>query len=276
MKTATFEPGDVIFHQGELSNAAYRILSGKVEIIDPSSTDPAYLAEIGAGEIFGEMAMVDELPRPAAARCVEKAECEVLTPEDFQVALLQHPERLIPYLTAYFQRLRELHGRLPLELKPRADVPAPPSLSIPKPPASTLEKPATSAVPLSIGSNQHYLSLLPMTPESASLLPDGSNAITVTKFPFLIGRKSHDDSHEENDLQLPDQKPYQVSRHHCAIEREGDQFFVRDKESTLGTIVNGAAIGSNHETLSCPLVQGINTLIVGSAKSSFKFQIELK
>jgi CRP/FNR family cyclic AMP-dependent transcriptional regulator len=276
MKTAIFEPGDVIFHQGELSNAAYRILSGKVEILDPSSTPPAHLAEICAGEIFGEMAMVDELPRSAAARCVEKAECEVLTPEDFQAALLRHPKRLIPYLTAYFQKLRELHGRLPLELKLQAEVPAPPSLAIPKPPASTLEKPAASAAPLSVGTNQHSLSLLPMTPESASLLPDGSNAFVITKFPFLIGRKFHDDSSEENDLQLLDQKPYQVSRHHCAIEREGDQFFVRDKESTLGTIVNGAPIGSNHETLSCLLLQGINTLVVGSAKSSFKVQIELK
>lgn len=274
MKTAIFEPGDVIFHQGELSNAAYRIVSGKVEIIDPSITPPLHLAEIGPGEIFGEMAMVDNRPRSVAARCVEKAECEVITPEDFQFGLQHHPERLIPYLTAYFQRLRELHGLLPLELNPQAEVSSPPSLAIPKPPASTLQKPEAIAAPLAIGT--HTLSLLPMTPESEALLPEGSNAFAITKFPFLIGRKSHDDSTEENDLQLADQKPYQVSRHHCAIERDGDQFFVRDKESTLGTIVNGVSIGSNHETLSCPLVTGMNTLIVGSAKSSFKFQIELK
>ncbi|NDA09739.1 MAG: FHA domain-containing protein [Verrucomicrobia bacterium] len=85
--------------------------------------------------------------------------------------------------------------------------------------------------------------------------------ITISKFPFRIGRK-----HEvqgkgatvfaSNDLAVADDKPYQISRNHCSIEREGDHFFVRDRGSTVGTVVNDKPIGLAEDTLTCDLHGG--------------------
>jgi pSer/pThr/pTyr-binding forkhead associated (FHA) protein len=74
---------------------------------------------------------------------------------------------------------------------------------------------------------------------------------------------------------LNDVEPFQVSRSHCSIEREGDKYFVRDRGSTLGTVVNDVQIGVNYATLTRDLVKGENILVVGSARSSFRFRIEL-
>jgi pSer/pThr/pTyr-binding forkhead associated (FHA) protein len=101
--------------------------------------------------------------------------------------------------------------------------------------------------------------------------------MAINKFPFRIGRLNHEDGSvfSSNDFSIPDKQPFQVSRNHCSIEREGDNYFVRDRGSTLGTIVNGVAIGVSHGKLTVDLKRGENTLIIGSQKSPYKFRIHL-
>jgi CRP-like cAMP-binding protein len=79
MSTAIFQPGQMIFREGELNQEAYRILRGRVEISITGEGKPVVLAQLGEGDIFGEMAMVDERPRSASAQCLEVTECVVLT-----------------------------------------------------------------------------------------------------------------------------------------------------------------------------------------------------
>jgi predicted component of type VI protein secretion system len=78
-----------------------------------------------------------------------------------------------------------------------------------------------------------------------------------------------------NDLPIADDKPYQISRNHCSIEREGDHFFVRDRGSSLGTVVNEAAIGLAENTLTQDLRGGENQILLGSDDSQFRFKVTL-
>lgn len=64
--------------------------------------------------------MVDERPRSASAQALDVTECEVLTAENFNEAVLQRPEILIPYLASFFERLRTANDRLRMEMRLRA------------------------------------------------------------------------------------------------------------------------------------------------------------
>jgi pSer/pThr/pTyr-binding forkhead associated (FHA) protein len=111
----------------------------------------------------------------------------------------------------------------------------------------------------------------------ASKFDESFGDLSIEKFPFRIGRLNHEDSSvfSSNDFSIPDKQPFQVSRNHCSIEREGDQYFVRDRGSTLGSIVNGVPIGVQHGTLTVDLKKGENILVVGSQRSPYKFRIDL-
>jgi len=58
-----FEDGKKIFSQGELGNAFYLVVSGEVRIVVESTE----VAKLGTGQVFGEMAILEEVPRNATA-----------------------------------------------------------------------------------------------------------------------------------------------------------------------------------------------------------------
>jgi hypothetical protein len=309
---AVFQPGQVIFREGDTSQEAFRILRGRVEISLLADGKPVILAQLGEGDIFGEMAMVDERPRSASAQALEVTECEVLTPENFNELVLSRPEVLIPYMASFFERLRTANDRLRLEMRLRAKAeqaavaaPAPGPIAAPvprvvapvvapvAPPSLELTRtvmptaaPAPGAAPAAAkpaapppppGGYQSVV-LQALTEHARVRLPEP--VVTITKFPFRIGRK-----HEvqgkgatvfaANDLAVADDKPYQISRNHCSIEREGDHFFVRDRGSTVGTVVNDTAIGLAEDTLTCDLRGGDNEILLGADDSPFKFKVTL-
>jgi len=313
MSASVFQPGQVIFREGDTSQEAYRIVRGRVEISILADGKPVILAQLGEGDIFGEMAMVDERPRSASAQALEVTECEVLTPENFNDLVLQRPEVLIPYMASFFERLRTANDRLRLEMRLRAKaesqislgaaptpasppvarvaVPvitpiAPPSLeltrvSAPVPVAVSAGQPAAPAsapmAPPPAGGYQSVV-LTALTEHAKARLPEA--VVTINKFPFRIGRK-HDTPGKgatvfaSNDLPIGDEKPYQISRNHCSIEREGDHFFVRDRGSSVGTVVNDKPIGLAEDTLTCDLQGGDNILLLGADDSPFKFKVTL-
>jgi signal transduction histidine kinase len=59
------EAGDIVFLEGDPGDNMYLILSGKVVIVKGDLDSPTILAYRGAGEIFGEMALLENQPRSA-------------------------------------------------------------------------------------------------------------------------------------------------------------------------------------------------------------------
>lgn len=62
-----YRRGDVIFEEGSVGQHMYVINSGHVNIVKRSPDGDVVIVTLGQGEIFGEMALVDNLPRSAAA-----------------------------------------------------------------------------------------------------------------------------------------------------------------------------------------------------------------
>jgi len=62
-----YSHGEIIFKEGEKGDVMYVIQSGKVKISKNSSSGDITMATLQSGEIFGEMALFDKLPRSASA-----------------------------------------------------------------------------------------------------------------------------------------------------------------------------------------------------------------
>ena len=68
MAIRTFLPGTVIFREGEPGDTFYQILSGRVEIILSYETEHSIkLTDLGPGNFFGEIAVLENYPRTASA-----------------------------------------------------------------------------------------------------------------------------------------------------------------------------------------------------------------
>jgi CRP-like cAMP-binding protein len=80
-ETRTCEKGDIIFNKDEQADAAYYILSGKVEIFTGPENAPSILAHLGPGEIFGEMALLRFDKYTLSARAAETSKLHIITPD---------------------------------------------------------------------------------------------------------------------------------------------------------------------------------------------------
>ncbi len=124
----SFEEGAMLMRQGDVSESMYVIIQGKVQVerTDPLLRGPLVLAELGPGEIVGELAVLDGEPRSATVTSMEPTQTLELTAPALAITVLQHPEVSRALLMVLSQRLRTtdqlavklLRKQLHLEWKP--------------------------------------------------------------------------------------------------------------------------------------------------------------
>jgi len=104
----TFGNGDVVFEEGSIGKHMYVVVAGCVRILKRGEGDDTVLAALGKGEIFGEMALVDSLPRSASAVAVGD-DTSVVEIDHAQFAYLvgQQPAFALIVLKALSLRLRK-------------------------------------------------------------------------------------------------------------------------------------------------------------------------
>ena len=109
----SYGPGEVIIEEGRTGNGVYAIASGQVEVVkDLNSENPLRLAVLGQGEVFGEMALLDDWPRSASVRTLENTTCVGIDRWLFLAQLRKEPEVAIAMLQVLARRLRETDARL--------------------------------------------------------------------------------------------------------------------------------------------------------------------
>ncbi len=101
------QKGEIIFHEGDPSDYAYIIVSGSIEILEKTPDGQKVLGVLGRNEIFGEIGLIDGLPRSATARVKQDSLIYILTPEIFASLAQENPETLLPILRILTNRLRE-------------------------------------------------------------------------------------------------------------------------------------------------------------------------
>ena len=108
MKENTFGKDQIIFRQGDTATVMYDILSGKVGIYKDYQTDTEkQIAVIEAGQIFGEMGMIEYYPRSATAVALEDTVVTELGESELKEYFRNKPEKLLRLLKMLSQRIRE-------------------------------------------------------------------------------------------------------------------------------------------------------------------------
>ncbi len=103
-----YEAGQDIVKEGDQGAGFFLITKGKVEVLKGGSR----LNTLGAGEFFGEMALLDSHPRVATVRALENTECLAMSRWDFVAELRANPDIAIEMLEAVSARLRQLEERI--------------------------------------------------------------------------------------------------------------------------------------------------------------------
>lgn len=108
LRRLIMKKGDVLFRKGDEGTALYIIIKGRMKITVPSKLgDEITLAILSRGDFFGEMALLDSLPRSADATAMEETLLYVLNRSDFQSFLIHNENAVRSILYALSSRLRK-------------------------------------------------------------------------------------------------------------------------------------------------------------------------
>jgi CRP-like cAMP-binding protein len=112
MHKQTFKAGDTIIAQGEEGNTAFLIVSGSVEVSIGEGSKSRILATLGAGEVFGEMCLIEPGPRSATVKATGDTECVTTSYEEFAGALQQDPAQAVVFMRTLVRRLRQMNEQM--------------------------------------------------------------------------------------------------------------------------------------------------------------------
>ena len=108
-----FDAGDTIFLMGALHDSMFAVLSGEVRISMPSADGKeVVLATVHAGEVFGEIAMLDGKPRSADATALTACNLAVLDRRDVLGALGRNADAWLGLMEVLCSRLRRTDHHL--------------------------------------------------------------------------------------------------------------------------------------------------------------------
>jgi CRP-like cAMP-binding protein len=113
LKTRKFAESEPIVYLGDNGTDFYIVQHGKVGVSHPDeSGKEVTLAELGPGNFFGEISLLDGGPRTATVRAIEDVTLLSLERSTFVGFLLRHPSAAVHILTTLGARQRELLEKL--------------------------------------------------------------------------------------------------------------------------------------------------------------------
>jgi CRP-like cAMP-binding protein len=100
-----FEAGEKIFLEDDAADAMYMVRSGRVDVI----TYGTVLENVRAGGIFGELALIDDGRRSAAAMATEPTEVVQIDKQTFLAVIRNDPEFALRVMSLLANRLRRMN-----------------------------------------------------------------------------------------------------------------------------------------------------------------------
>lgn len=224
-----FPKGTVLFSEGDEGEDMYIVRSGKVSIRKRVPHGEIEVAVLEKGDFFGEMAMLEHIPRTASAHMIEDGNLIVIGSETFGDMVKSTPEIAVRMLRKYSVRLRETTKQVE-ELAARAEgvlagaAPAAPGRTEERP----TEEPAKPVAPQQAEAIAYFIS-------KAS-----GNVLPVFKHDSLIGRyDSVTGQTPDVDLTHEDSARNISRRHARLVVKEGNPFVAEEIGTMNGTYLNG-------------------------------------
>lgn len=102
-----------IFHEGDTSDAIYITVNGRVKIVTTSSDGKEFiLTVLGAGQVFGEMGLLETAPRSASVVSITEVELLVIKLPDFEHLLNTSPGISRKLMAILSRRLRRANSKM--------------------------------------------------------------------------------------------------------------------------------------------------------------------
>jgi CRP-like cAMP-binding protein len=102
--------GEFVFHEGDPGRALFVVVEGSVEIIQATPRGELIVRRLGAGDAFGELALVDDSPRSGSARIGKPARLLILYKSDFD-ALMEGEARIALVVLRNLSRMLAAYAR---------------------------------------------------------------------------------------------------------------------------------------------------------------------
>jgi NTE family protein len=110
--------GHLLIRQGDISDAMYIVLAGRLRAIENSSEfAPRALGEIGRGEMIGEMGVIQSKPRSADVIALRDCQLLKIYAHNFQEILEKHPEATMPMMKKLLDRISSNNSKNQIESK---------------------------------------------------------------------------------------------------------------------------------------------------------------
>jgi hypothetical protein len=192
---------------------------GQVEILKTLQGVDEQLAVLEKGDFFGEMSLLEDLPRTASARAVVDCKLIRINGATFDQMLRSKPEIAVRIMRKLSRRLRQTDQMLREALGAGSEGMAAPEMPAPDP-----------------------LAAAPAGPQKL-LHPSGMEFHLAISSETLVGRRDPVTGiHPDVDL-TPIDTQRSTSRRHAKIYRRGPKFFVCEEIGTMnGTFVNGERV----------------------------------
>jgi len=210
--------GEIIFHEGDLGTEMYIISEGKVEILNRLGEDDRVLAVLEKGDFFGEMSVLEDLPRAATARALTDARLLQINGSTFDQMLQGNPEIAVRMMRKLSRRLRETDELLKTSFGSRVspisgEIPSQAPQRVAEGPEKLVHLASGMEFPLALGPETTLGRRDPVT----GIFPD----VDLT----------------------PVDSQRSVSRRHAKIYRRGPKFFLSEEIGTMNaTFLNGARL----------------------------------
>lgn len=117
MHSRSYREGEVLFLEDDVGRALFILESGRVELAKRDARGGAQrIAVLGPGDFFGEMALLEHLPRSASAVALERSQVHLLYRSRLESLLHYYPQVGVPILRHLAQLLSARLRRTTQEL----------------------------------------------------------------------------------------------------------------------------------------------------------------
>lgn len=255
-----FKAGEVLFRQGDASDCVLWVRHGEIDVLREHGDASILIGQVRGGEWLGEMGVIESRPRSATARASMDGAAEVLSAQDFLDRVSRDAALARDLIQRLSVRLRTIEDKIAGDLLPEAAGPA-----------STEGGgvPSDTMIP-----GDAPLTLIAQSDALRGRI--GGGPLPITRLPFVVGRapaRGEAPPLRRPDLCIDDHEPFRLSRDHFMIAGSQGRLLVTDLGSTLGTVVNGQAIGQNFMRDTAPLRRGDNRVVAGGGGSPFDFAV---
>lgn len=107
-----YRDGEIVINKGDEGTCLFVVQEGKVEVFDENGDGEVKIAELGAGEFFGEMGLFEKDVRSCTVRASGNAKILTIDRKNFYKTIQKDPTLAYRLLERMSSRLRELNKKV--------------------------------------------------------------------------------------------------------------------------------------------------------------------